>query len=322
MTGFLRAPRLVVSCASTLVGLTLFLTFSVPAFAQNENETVGFSSTHVFDGGLFAESIDTLNGNLTLTIPIGPNYQVNKNLTYQLQLTYNSKVWEYMDRSGLNTKTKLWGQSPLGLGFGLSMGRVYRDVTYPNDVRWYFQSPDGNRHDLGPGDCWPVTPGGQQLGRGTVDRTYITATSDGTCVVMPTQITIKDGSGKRYTLGHRVDIPGTPCANCINDWRELNTAFGGWYVTLIEDMTSGVEVGGRYPNWVQVDYDWDSEHGTGVGYGQCIKQITDSLGREIRFTNWWDEAHDIKHSARTDTISFPSFANLAIVDNCAPSRNV
>ena len=46
-----------------------------PVLAQNENETVEFSSTHVFDGGLFGEQIDTLNGNLTLTMPIGPNYQ-------------------------------------------------------------------------------------------------------------------------------------------------------------------------------------------------------------------------------------------------------
>ena len=35
-----------------------------PALAQDENESAGFRSTHVFEAGNFGESIDTLNGGL------------------------------------------------------------------------------------------------------------------------------------------------------------------------------------------------------------------------------------------------------------------
>src|SRR6266849_7532302 len=62
--------------------------------AQNENETVGFQSNHAFDSGHFGENIDILNGNLSLTVPIGSSYQVNQNFGYQLSLSYNSKVWD------------------------------------------------------------------------------------------------------------------------------------------------------------------------------------------------------------------------------------
>jgi hypothetical protein len=108
-------------CAGTLLPLAL----PTPALAQNENEQVGFSSTHIFDGGYSGENIDTLNGNLTLTIPIGPTYQVNKNLSYQPKLNYNSKMWEFTDASGTAAGTRLLGQSPFGGGFTLSFGRLY-----------------------------------------------------------------------------------------------------------------------------------------------------------------------------------------------------
>src|SRR5207249_11449979 len=84
-----------VSLASLIFALASMLACTV--FAQNENETVGFSSTHIFDGGYFGENIDTLNGNLALTIPIGPSFHVNRALSYQLKLMYNSRVWDYKD---------------------------------------------------------------------------------------------------------------------------------------------------------------------------------------------------------------------------------
>src|SRR6266850_286444 len=65
--------------------------------AQNENETVGFQSNHMFESGHFGEDIDVLNGGLHLTTPIGPTYAVNDRLGYQLTLSYNSKVWDYSD---------------------------------------------------------------------------------------------------------------------------------------------------------------------------------------------------------------------------------
>ncbi len=81
--------------ALRLLVASILIAFPAAAlWAQNENETVGFQSNHMFDSSHFGEDIDILNGNLTLTVPIGPSYQVNQNFGYQLSLTYNSKIWD------------------------------------------------------------------------------------------------------------------------------------------------------------------------------------------------------------------------------------
>src|SRR5437879_6162690 len=77
------------------LALLLIALISTPALAQNENESVGFQSNHAFESGHFGENIDVLNGGLHLEIPIGPSYQVDQRLGYQLRLAYNSKIWGY-----------------------------------------------------------------------------------------------------------------------------------------------------------------------------------------------------------------------------------
>src|SRR2546426_1372476 len=279
--------------------LVLTCLLSTRALAQNENETVGFSSTHIFDGGYAGENIDTLNGGLTLTIPIGPKYQVNRNLGYQLKMTYNSKVWEFVDTTHSASGTKLWGESPLGVGFALSLGRVYRDEISPGALwQWYFVTPDGNRHDMG---------GAQNTPLATFDLTYLyPLKTASTTRSGKDKIVITDRTGIRYTLDYQVEITGTLCPSC--DAREMEAAFGGWYVTRIEDTTSGaVGADGFYPNWVKVEYEVAGTSGVTatVGFGQCIKRVVDSAGREIRFTNWWDGTD--KRSARTLGLSVPKF---------------
>jgi RHS repeat-associated protein len=261
------------------------LGLSARALAQNENETTGFSSTHIFDGGYFGENIDTLNGNLTLTVPIGPKFQVNRALDYQLNLVYNSRVWQFEDTSSLAVRSSLMGQSGMGLGFSLSFGRLYRDFYTPIsgglEERWYFVSSDGNKHDMGT----LADPGPSN------DSTYYVpqVNRDGNNNI--TSIIITDGSGRRYTLGRQVVIPdvssipgmGGKCHMC--DWNDANAAFGGWYVTRIEDITT-VDASGGYPNWVAIQYEIPSgptPQESPEGYGQSIDQITDSLGRTIEF---------------------------------------
>jgi hypothetical protein len=53
---------------AAILAIFVCLLASRPAFAQNENEQIGFSPTHVFDGGYFGEDVDVLNGNLILTV--------------------------------------------------------------------------------------------------------------------------------------------------------------------------------------------------------------------------------------------------------------
>src|SRR4030095_1457285 len=146
MTLRARSRHVVAVCLTPLLPVLILVSLTSSAFAQNENETVGFSPTHVFEGGYFGENLDTLNGNLTLTIPIGPSYQVNKNLSYQLKLIYNSKIWEFTGADFEAKWARLSEESPFGLGFSMSFGKLYQDQVRHNgqidEYRWFFVTPD------------------------------------------------------------------------------------------------------------------------------------------------------------------------------------
>jgi len=57
----------------------------------------GFSSEglYSFDG---LDSVDQMSGNLTVSIPLGPEYVSNGSLRYQFKLAYNSNLWDFVPR--------------------------------------------------------------------------------------------------------------------------------------------------------------------------------------------------------------------------------
>jgi hypothetical protein len=136
---------------------------AVPLWAQNENETVGFQSNHIFESGQFGENIDVLNGALSLTIPIGPRFQLNSRLGYQLGLSYSSRVW---DGSNYGSERILapvevlpYNESPMGIGFSTHLGRIFTDSRFISDctaVDYYscwnrsfkWVGPDGGQHEF------------------------------------------------------------------------------------------------------------------------------------------------------------------------------
>jgi hypothetical protein len=145
----------------------IFFCLTLPAgllWAQNENETVGFQSNHIYESGHFGENIDVLNGGLMLTIPIGPQYQVNTKLGYQLTLAYNSKVWDtsHYNSGHINPELQVlpYNESPVGLGFSLHLGRIFVDSRYifgcvPGAEStscwmqsWKWVAPDGSQHEF------------------------------------------------------------------------------------------------------------------------------------------------------------------------------
>jgi RHS repeat-associated protein len=75
-----------------VASIIISLLSSVEAQNQHPNHTRGFNSNGVYSS-FDIDHINTFNGNLVITIPIGQNYPVNANLSYSLRLVYNSNVW-------------------------------------------------------------------------------------------------------------------------------------------------------------------------------------------------------------------------------------
>jgi RHS repeat-associated protein len=269
------------------VAFSTFVAWDKPAWAQNENETVGFKPSHVYESGAFGENIDVLGGNLNLAIPLGPRYQVNDRLGYQLTLAYNSKVWDYGDYNNSTISQGQWvrmrGQGPVGTGFSLHFGRILQDAHWnlmsssdgtATPIRtWSWVTPDGGVHDFWYSESNPST--GQPLAPSTTslittDLTYTQINyfpppADG-------HFTVQTPDGLYYTLTHQVPIVN----DSTNVARMDNLSYGGWYVTKIEDRSVVVPAGTPWPN-VTIDY-YDQ-----ANYQHVIESITDSAGRTIEF---------------------------------------
>ena len=114
------------------------------------------------------DSVNLLNGNLTLTIPLGQSYPVSSSLSYGLTLVYNSNPWEALEDSlhicdvnppqGSPGQAKFYPKtldrlSNVGVGWMINLGRFeppgweYYEVKKPDYV---YVAPDGSRHGLHP----------------------------------------------------------------------------------------------------------------------------------------------------------------------------
>jgi hypothetical protein len=135
-----RSPRIALRFALMLCCLALPVGL---LWAQNENETVGFQTNHAFEGAEFGDNIDVMNGSLTLSIPIGPTYQLNQNFGYQLQLSYGSKIWSEAAHD-FNNEAGLYRRSTMGLGFAMHFGRIYRDIVILPEMSAHFRDKSVN----------------------------------------------------------------------------------------------------------------------------------------------------------------------------------
>lgn len=291
-----------------------FLSFTAGlVWAQNENESVGFQSNHLFESGHFGENIDILNGGVNLTIPIGPRYEVSRYLDYQLQLAYGSKVWDHTPFPFQNQKDRLFRRSGMGLGFTLHFGRIYKDVErgafgQPECI-WYYVSPDGNEHVLAP----PPPSGGPLADPCTTLPSGVTSDTsywsiniavldpwNGDQATAPVlQMTSADGR-LVYEFGHFIQVytaTGQPLNRKASTdvaleglETDYNRDFGGWYVTKIYDVTS--QTGGSITtaqNYLTIAYPAhpaspEDGNSNTEALTHVISSVTDSLGRKIEFT--------------------------------------
>src|SRR3954463_8692240 len=98
------------------------------SFAQKPAETaLGFNPEKIYDF-TNVDSVNSYNGNVILTVPLGLRYQVGSVLSYQFVLNYNSMVWDWnewiyndhgVDESRFEAVPNL--RSNAGVGWRLSM---------------------------------------------------------------------------------------------------------------------------------------------------------------------------------------------------------
>ncbi len=154
------------NCGSTIDSLTAELGGGDGVLGGEER---GTSNPNNFGLGSI-DNINTLNGNLIASIPIGRSYSVGPSLGYQVMLTYNAKAWDSVpiDIDGSSYAMAVpHATTNAGLGWQVTMGELYPNRatidnpdtptsvydTWPNTSydpyhAWLYIAPDGSKHYL------------------------------------------------------------------------------------------------------------------------------------------------------------------------------
>jgi|GEM_PF-2109030 len=247
----------ITSFAVTALLAAIILVFAcAPAQAQTDDDPNfgrGVTPNQYFqDFG--TDNVNLLNGNVTFSIPIGPELKHNGDLSLQLALHYNSKIWDSdpIENVPGGRCAFLEGRSMVGLGWTLHVGRViFQDYggngTCEVGDEIYFETPDGSIHRLFPrnsGDpnTYWETKDGSYL---RAQRLYSGSSHTGWVVRYP--------NGVEYTCLRRMHIPWNEsyadeytCSSLNHrDRKGYHDCFRGYYTTKIEDT---------FGNTIQVQY--------------------------------------------------------------------
>lgn len=122
---------------------------------QHPTHARGFDATKIYQvDGL--DSVSLFNGNVGLRIPIGSAYPVSESFSYGLTLTYNSKVWDHVERwdgGEQYIEAVPSRRSNAGFGWLLSAGRLFPPYHPTNESanQWIYEDPSGAETVLFPG---------------------------------------------------------------------------------------------------------------------------------------------------------------------------
>jgi RHS repeat-associated protein len=115
---------------------------------ENEIQGRGFSPEKLYQ----FQDLDSINlfaGSLALSVPLGPSYPVNGNLSYQFRLTYNSGVWTYHKQFCADEVLEAIPNilSNAGLGFMVTFGYLIPPTHDPLNENhdWLYVRPDGGQ---------------------------------------------------------------------------------------------------------------------------------------------------------------------------------
>jgi hypothetical protein len=179
--------------ASLFSAMTMLLPV-MSARGEIQNDAIGFSTNHVFESSQAGEHIDTMTGNMTLTIPIGPRYQLHDGFGYGLTLYYNSRIWEHV--CPVNEfdycPGELLGSQSYGLGVSFWPARIYHKAG-DKSYAYRLVLEDGSEHFF----CDGHLSEDNCQGNYTIDqsRMWIGAEASGAWTVYP-------GDGRKIILGH------------------------------------------------------------------------------------------------------------------------
>ena len=257
-------------------GLFCLIVFSVtvnhPVFAQQDSPSVqtgyasqakGVDGEAIYVGDLM-ENVNVYNGNLTVSIPIGPTMPLGGGYSYRVSLNYNANSWDNIYASCSIKDSNSNGyisfqttayipdySSNAGMGWEVSFGRLFEPRQPPENTGsnspWVFESPDGGRIQFG---SLPVV-NNNRLTNSATGALYSLSDLRARLTDLPggkKQIELADGT--TYTLTNLVSHNGQP------NWRTTRIDYGP------------VELN----NWVTIDYD--------TGQDRWI--LRDSQSRETR----------------------------------------
>ena len=138
----------------TLKTLSLIACLVVAASSvaqEHPNEDHGFKPDKMYSF-TDLDHINTYNGNLVITLPLGQKFQVSSMLSYNFLAVYNSNIWDRFYFGQGDVRVGPSATSNAGAGWSVSLGRFlsWKDpaANLATEGDYLFISPDGSRHQL------------------------------------------------------------------------------------------------------------------------------------------------------------------------------
>jgi len=225
--------------ARRILLLLLLVTMTGALFAtQTPNTARGFSPGGTYHP-LGIDTVNTFNGNLTLAIPIGQVYPIGGGLTYQLRLYANGNLWDAEDHIDLDPQTNgdcsppphtvhmdcihAWPdrRANAGIGWTMSLGRLFPPGAPTNERGWIYESPDGAEHEFFD-QLWSATSDPNDSY--TTDGTFLRMTVSGS------ERIVEFPNGEKHVFRANDDLGTTA--------DDGNAALAPWYLDRITNRYS------------------------------------------------------------------------------------
>jgi RHS repeat-associated protein len=229
--------------------ITFLLLLALPlAAASNPNTSRGFAPDAVYEfHGV--DTINTFNGGLNVSIPLGSTYLAGDRLSYAFTLTYNSAIWDLeqrIDGGFVATEAVPARLSNAGVGWMVTLGELF----YHDGL--VYVGPDGSEHTIRGtsvhfGQDRPTDPGGDASVRYSRSGDYLRIRKADTATDVIRIVDLPDGVSKEFLCVAHCG----PFRNGLSRFQlqKITDAFGN-HVTIARDAEpQGVPPAGTTWKW-------------------------------------------------------------------------